>query len=823
MIDFFDLIYKHSKMSSNNDLFTSKANVLKYLQSTIKKSKIEKIYDFTVSNWQYNKIHILNHISKNFNSKIVVRSSAFGEDSISNSQAGKYDTILNVNSQNTKQVKQAIETVIKSYKLKGKKFNKNQILIQNQAKNVKTNGVLFTKTADLGSPYFVIDYDDSDSTDSVTKGLASNTIRIFKNTTKQKIPNKWKKLLNAAEEIEAISNLDSLDIEFAITKNNQIIIFQVRPITTIKKSVPNNLLPTLSKLIQKNKNKFLKLTKKSHVPGITIFSDMSDWNPSEIIGNNPNLLDYSLYDYLVMKNSWHKGRSILGYQNVNPYSLMIQFGNKPYVDVRGSFNSLIPSNLPKKLKTKLMHFYIKKLSEFPHLHDKVEFEILFSCYDVTLDNRLKELRRYNFSKNEILILKTSLIKLTNKIISDFPNLNVKCNNSLAKMHLRRNLLISELDKSSKNHKNILKIVSKLLRDCHHFGTLQFVSMARIAFISSILLKSLETKGKIPSSTVASLMSSLSTPLTEIQNDVMAFHEKRMAKKSFLEKYGHLRPGTYDITAPRYDMSTQLFDNITFHKSKSHKEKVEIHFFNILIQKLPINFTKINFLDFFSKSIVQREKIKFEFTKNMSLAIELIADTGTILGFTREEISHLDINTILSSQKLSKIAVQKLWRTKIKYNKQKKIYGDFLSLPPLLYSIDDFEIIQYPISKPNFVTDKKISSKLINLKNTNKRISSLKNSIVLIENADPGYDWIFSLEPSGLITKYGGVASHMAIRCAEIGLPAAIGCGELLYEKLSFASTIMIDCFNKEILILEQSKNDDFEEERKTLKSLGYIK
>ena len=28
---------------------------------------------------------------------------------------------------------------------------------------------------------------------------------------------------------------------------------------------------------------------------------MADWNPSEIIGNNPNLLDYSLYKLFIIK------------------------------------------------------------------------------------------------------------------------------------------------------------------------------------------------------------------------------------------------------------------------------------------------------------------------------------------------------------------------------------------------------------------------------------------------------------------------------------------------------------------------------------------
>ena len=36
---------------------------------------------------------------------------------------------------------------------------------------------------------------------------------------------------------------------------------------------------------------------------------------------------------------------------------------------------------------------------------------------------------------------------------------------------------------------------------------------------------------------------------------------------------------------------------------------------------------------------------------------------------------------------------------------------------------------------------------------------------------------------GLITAYGGSNSHMAIRCVELSIPAAIGCGERMFEKL----------------------------------------
>ena len=107
--------------------------------------------------------------------------------------------------------------------------------------------------------------------------------------------------------------------------------------------------------------------------------------------------------------------------------------------------------------------------------------------------------------------------------------------------------------------------------------------------------------------------------------------------------------------------------------------------------------------------------------------------------------------------------------------------------------------------------------------SSKQKNNLTGKIILIENADPGYDWIFTKNPSALITKYGGVASHMAIRCAEIGLPAAIGCGELIYEQLKNSSKLLLDCKHQEILILEHREKNDEVEARKILKSLGYIK
>ena len=76
---------------------------------------------------------------------------------------------------------------------------------------------------------------------------------------------------------------------------------------------------------------------------------------------------------------------------------------------------------------------------------------------------------------------------------------------------------------------------------------------------------------------------------------------------------------------------------------------------------------------------------------------------------------------------------------------------------------------------------------------------LKNKIVLIEGADPGYDWVFLHGIKGLVTMYGGAASHMTIRCSEFNLPAAIGCGESIYLEIKKRKSIIIDCKSKKII------------------------
>ena len=97
---------------------------------------------------------------------------------------------------------------------------------------------------------------------------------------------------------------------------------------------------------------------------------------------------------------------------------------------------------------------------------------------------------------------------------------------------------------------------------------------------------------------------------------------------------------------------------------------------------------------------------------------------------------------------------------------------------------------------NFVTVNKVEALVQQI--DSEPIKDIAGKLILTPQADPGYDWLFGHGIAGLITKYGGANSHMAIRAAEINLPAAIGVGEKLYEEIVNMKRVELDCTNHTI-------------------------
>ena len=147
-------------------------------------------------------------------------------------------------------------------------------------------------------------------------------------------------------------------------------------------------------------------------------------------------------------------------------------------------------------------------------------------------------------------------------------------------------------------------------------------------------------------------------------------------------------------------------------------------------------------------------------------------TSNILWFLLISIFLFLILALLKSRNFGDIFFRIYW---FKYIKPVPLGPLRYFLPDVIRNCENLFIQFKNFDKINFISNKSITSKIE--KFNKQKIKKNYNCIVCIENADPGYDFLFNKNIKGLITKYGGLNSHMAIRCSELNLPSLIGVGE----------------------------------------------
>jgi hypothetical protein len=787
--------------------FKTKAQNLTQLKPLVTMSTILDIVSFTVKEWNSRPDYWLKYIQTRFPDELlVVRSSSTSEDTFESSLAGQFESVLNVWSERYHLI-DAINTVIDSYNRYFSEIAGFELLVQPMLSNVSCSGVMFTRTLGTYSPYYVINYDDTTAqTDTVTSGLYADLKHaLILKASKSEIP-QWHKLIEAAVELENLCGCDHLDIEFALDHEGNVFILQVRPMVLNIIQHHDWMDKKLRLQIQEIKA-FLErnLERKHGVFGKrTIFGQMPDWNPAEIIGTRPKPLAYSLYRYQIMDSAWREGRRLLGYQTPEPYGLMVQIAGSPYVDVRASFHSLLPQGLSTSLSEKLVNFYIDRLEENPHYHDKIEFNVVHSCLDFSFPYARESLQQFGFSQEEVDELECALLKLTNSIICDENNKLHELLEYVNQLNLRRVAWEQWID----HPLDLLTAIDVLLKDCITYGTVPFAAFARCAFIGTKLMRSLVDTSVLQADEFQHILNSIETVAGQYTKDIRAYSNNECSLEEICKKYGHLRPGTYDITMPRYDEKPEMyFATMSFRETEASQEKKfifsdsQLGRIEDLLKSTGFNFNASELIEFVTRSITLRESIKFEFTKNISLALKYIEQFGQYYGFTKEEMAFVTIDQVMTwnQEAISETFVSQL-RYLIDERKYEYTSHNQIVLKDLIISPKDLEFVQLLHAVPNFTSNRKIVAETVNLQATSidDLDINLDGRIVCIEQADPGYDWLFSRNIGGLVTKYGGAASHMAIRCAEFGIPAAIGCGEVLYTKLLQSKHIELNCIEKKV-------------------------
>jgi len=789
-----NLIWKCFVSGARRDIETrqvrlsTKGESLEALAPLLRHGRILPQVRFSVAQWRTDQNGILALVAQKPWGKcpLIVRSSAQHEDSATCSAAGKYVSVLDVRGNTA--LLTAVERVADSL---DNGADADQVFIQPMLSTVSMAGVAFSRDPKGGGPYFVINYDDSSGrTDLITSGANRGQTFCCLKSRPEVVPEPLVKVVKLLTELESLLAYDVLDIEFAIDQNDELYLLQVRPLVVDRRV--NSDVDEFTNAVAQIADK-IDLLNRSH-PYLhgnrTIFGVMPDWNPAEIIGPRPRTLALSLYRELITDSIWAYQRDNYGYKNLRSFPLMVSFHGLPYIDVRVSFNSFVPRDVDGVFADRLVNYYIDRLTAQPSLHDKVEFEIIFSCYTFDLPARIAVLEQHGFSKDEIVSLSESLRRLTNRIIHSETGL-WRGDRERIDILAKRFVTVRDagLDRISS--------IYWLIEDCKRYGTLPFAGLARAGFIAIQLLRSLVTTAVLDDTEYAAFLANLETVGSNIGRDLAS-----LPREEFLKRYGHLRPGTYDILSPRYDERPELyFDWMKPLRAapipRFALSVTQLRTIDRLLREHKLDYDVLGLLDFIKAGIEGREFAKFVFTRSLSQTLALIKQLGMDHGIAAEDCAFLDITAIQRLYHESSAVGSRLWDN-INENKRRYALTEGLILPPLITAPEEVYGFYLPITQPNYITQKSVTASVAHLSDPPE---SFAGKVLFVPSADPGFDWIFTRGISGFVTNFGGVNSHMAIRAGELMIPAVIGAGDALFQHWSTAKKIHLDCAAHQVEII----------------------
>jgi hypothetical protein len=791
-------------------IFQGKALTLEQLSELIRSAVVPPQLRFRVQDWFENHTSVLSNIGQAFTQDLlIVRSSTAEEDSVASSGAGRFHSQLDIDATDSNAVMSGIERVIASYQRDGRSIdNRDEILIQEQIRSLDCSGVLLTRDPSSGAPYYVINYEcESGRSDVVTSGVAGKLHTIFQSwdSPVAHMGSEIRQLVTLAAELRNLTYDDALDIEFGRDKSGTLYLFQVRPMTmrVARRDLFDGDLGGIRRAAADHFRERCSGHPSLLGSGV-LFANMSDWNPAEMIGAEPNPLALSLYQLLVGDWAWAEARARIGYRDVGPEPLIHSFGGRPYVDVKASLNSFLPSGLDEQIGSLWVDDCIARLRVTPSLQDKIEFDVTVTCLAFDWEKHALRMAAAGLSSMQIDNFRRLLANLTQKIVIGTTQ---PISDQLS--------LVAELDTfRSKcscievpNAPAAARKVQMLLDRCTRLGVIPFAILARYGFIAMSFIRSLRDIGIFSSAESDKILRSIPTVASQFTKDLYACSAGHKSLFELVADYGHLRPHSYDITSRSYAdqpemllsgapraLQTDLSWTDIEALFSSRADQISGHLKTLGLQ---IDITVL--INFIRSAIIAREQAKFTFMKTVNDSLESIAAFGGFLDLSRDDLSYLHVNDVLrfARESLSGATPGRLRRI-ITYRRKRQDLTRALRLPDVLVDVKDFDGFEQYEGKPNFVTRGRIIAPVFRLEQFEVGLS-LAGKIVAIRSADPGFDWIFGHAIVGLITEYGGVASHMAIRAAEFGLPAAIGCGSVIFENALLSSRIELDCVNERII------------------------
>jgi len=738
----------------------------------------------------------------------AVRSSALAEDSQIASFAGAYESVLDVPGNSSaiinavREIQEHAESkksVLDAYSaergIEADTSSELGIVVQEMVPTPDFSGVIFSHEHSKKDGYYNLQYHQGIGVGIVDGSSNGKHVRINRNVGSIENPF-YRELISAMRTIENEYGSSSLDVEFAY-KNNQLYILQCRPLTVHGSPDDFDNLVLDARMVEEANEQRIQsqvLIFRRELDRLmrgTVLGDMVDINPRELLGPNPLPINVSIFNKIFAENIVENARGRLGYKGRSSDSsgLLRVVGSKPYVDVRASALSIQPKGLNDEIYEKFVQHYIQQLTQHPELQDRVEFDVFLTSDGLDLDNFL-ESESVKLSAAEKKHVKLSFQALDKDINNGLQQQILGAQDFEQYLGEYNAKIVRQKTKNQGFHQLNEQDYLETLQD----GTGHFTMIARGAFYlrskyeqkhgAEKLNLLLQQLGKIPScpqgqETIYSKhLVNLEGTALGFEQDLHQFHSKQLSLEEMNERYGHLRPGQFNIYSEAYrdnptryyPQPTQESNHVSYNVSELTEEEQMLLFF-----------------------LQAREKMKFTFMKAFDSLAHYLRDEEDQVFIDPESLKYISID------EYNAVDIPRLNAADLEQRKYKYRLHNFIPLPDVIHAENSsLDIIEYPTSKPSYVTEAQVQAEPVYLSAQNKEVDAA-GKIVFLESADPGYDYLLHKGIAGLVTRVGGPASHMYIRTAELGIPACIGAGETLYNSAQGKTVITLDALNKQII------------------------
>ncbi len=741
--------------------------------------RLEDIIEIKASDFNIYKEAVWGNIKRTFpEGKLIIRKNYITREDGIAAGSGLFQGLEGVDAESKEDVFEAIRTVAAQCQ----NDEDNEIIVHRMSDDLVMCGVCYTRDIYYGRPYYMVVYNYIDEMRENKGQSKSRTKWIANNVSREFLDESFMSLIFAARDLEKAIEIQEFSVEFGIDTDNNIVVYQLKPMDRL---VGSHILMTDREFADTK-----AFAKCNYLDTHHIMSHHAYWNPSKMIGSEPRPLDYSLFKGILTSGIWGETVEQLGYQNAEG-SLMHRVGNKPYVSIDCLFNALIPAGMDRILRDKIFNYYEKSLTDNRRKHRKVDSAVVFGSYNFSTARRLRKLSHYGFSQEEIDSFGESLLGLTENIINSYEELHDQDIEALTKLMITRRRVRELKPQEETNSMKLYSYVSELIEAMRTYCSPGYTRQERCEFIAKGFCNSLVHEKYLTREDIDAFRMSLDTVSSCFKKDFEDYISGKLNWEDFDGKYGHLRISICDIRAHSYRKLYSNLETLRDYEKNGTKRVSKALDRAVIVKaleesKLSVEPDKL--INFINGASELADSYRFEYAKSIGLLLDIIARLGELIGIDKEDMSYLEI------QDLDAYHSRDSYVMTIEARRNMYHAYSYLVLPDVIINVGDLDVIDIDEEIPDYLTDKCVSGEVAYYDEGHD--VDVTGKIVLLSKVTLAYDWIFTKDIKGIITKKDSKDSRIAKRCRELSIPAALGCGEKLFNAVLLMKNLELDCGKK---------------------------